>query len=251
MQSHEKLTAPMREATQAGTGMVESLSKALTEGGLNGLKSLLSGSVLAQLVALRCSSRPEGCSARNTAHPVLYHRPSEQCTCNRCCCRGDWIDTGSRNFECGAELHSGRIVIAVESRHWDCHALPQLIASANACVVQIVSAFVSAAPQLTAGAALISSLASGLAQAMPNVVQAAKSIVPKIAEGITSAIPKLASTAQSLMVNLGRFIEQNFPTLLKTGLEAVVKITGSVRDNAGKNRRWSNRTGESSCKGTD
>ncbi|MEI3413617.1 MAG: phage tail tape measure protein [Christensenellales bacterium] len=231
---YENLTAPMREATQAGTGMVESLSKALTEGGLNGLVAAV-GSVLAQLVAQIAAVVPKvvQLATQLIQSFIIGLQSNAPAIAAAVVAIGLTLVQGILSvapsfIQAGLSLLSN-LGIGIAN------ALPQLIASANACVVQIVSAFVSAAPQLlTAGAALISSLASGLAQAMPNVVQAAKSIVPKIAEGITSAIPKLASTAQSLMVNLGRFIEQNFPTLLKTGLEAVVKITGSVRDNAGK-----------------
>lgn len=116
---YENLTAPMREATQAGTGMVESLSKALTEGGLNGLVAAV-GSVLAQLVAQIAAVVPKVVQLATQLIQSFIIGLQSNAPGNRCCCRGDWIDTGSRNFECGAELHSGRIVIAVESRHWDC-----------------------------------------------------------------------------------------------------------------------------------
>ena len=231
---YENLTAPMREATQAGTGMVESLSKALTDGGLNGLVAA-AGSVLAQLVAQIAAVVPKVVQLATQLIQSFISGLQSNAPAIAAAVVAIGLTLVQGILSVAPSFIQAGLSLLSNLGIGIANALPQLIASANACVVQIVSAFVSAAPQLlTAGAALISSLASGLAQAMPNVVQAAKSIVPKIAEGITSAIPKLASTAQSLMVNLGRFIEQNFPTLLKAGLEAVVKITGSVRDNAGK-----------------
>lgn len=231
---YDNLRDPLRDATQTATKMIEELSNAVSTGGLAGGVAA-AGTVIAQTVAKISEAVPTIINLSVQLIQAFIQGIQQNAGTIAQAAAGIVSTLIQGVLSSLPTLATTGINLIAELISGFASSVPQLIQSGKDCIVKTVEAIVYTAPQLLqAGTKLIQSLISGLTQAFPDLATSAQKIVPKIVDGITSALPKLATAAVKIMSNLGKFIENNFSELLKVGLEAVVKLTGSIRENAGK-----------------
>jgi TP901 family phage tail tape measure protein len=72
---------------------------------------------------------------------------------------------------------------------------------------------------------------------VPQIVEAGGQLLLALGKGIWNSVsqvaPVLQESALAFMSNFGSYLKENLPTLLQTGLESVVSLTSSIRENAG------------------
>lgn len=231
---YEHLVDPMRDAVQAGTGMVEQLNAALTEGGLEGLVVAV-GDVLTQVVSYIANLAPKFIDLATQLITSFIKGIERSAGALSVSAVGIGVKFIEGILTIAPQLLSTGLKLITELGKGISNAIPHLIQMAAQCGAQIFNTLIEASPRMVEAAGqLVQSLALGLSNAAPTLASIAVTLINSLYQGIITAIPKLADAAQRILTGLGGYIENNLPTILNAGLKMVVGLTQSLRDNAGK-----------------
>lgn len=200
----DQLTPSLTEFVKFGTESVATLSKAFSEGGLDGMMDAM-GSVITDGLSMVVSKLPEFINAGAQLLGALA--------------------TGiANNVPTLFETAQGMLADFTEYLREN---LPQLISTGLDALLSFSGGLREGAGQLVDSAiTLIQTLADGLIQSLPELIAKVPEIVSNIAGIINDNAPKLLVTAGELIFKLAKGLVDNIPVIL----ENMPKIIGAIWD---------------------
>ena len=248
--AYEGVRDPLREIVQTGTGMIDQLSKAMTEGGFMGFASAL-GSVLSEAVTIIASYAPKVVSMAVSVIQSLV----EGITKNAGTIGTAFVDvlssisTGIMEItplliDAGANLFISLATgMAAE--------LPSLLTTLTTSVTSMVSKIKAYLPQmLAAGKSLLASLGQGISENLPTIVQAAVDaalaltnaffeiktdllvvggqIIQAIGEGLIASLPALAEQLPTIISTMVDFFATKYETIATVGASLLSSLIAQL-----------------------
>lgn len=241
---------PLRDVTQAASGMVTQLNDAYKSGGLSAMLAEV-GNSMAQIVSGAAEYAP---MAVNVGIDLIQNLLNgiTQNSGGIASAAGNVFTTFANGiFTLAPQIAFAGIDIIVQLADSLTEQTPQLISSGTQAVTDFVSglmqrgseieitafgliqtlasSIIQNAPQLVVAASrLTSGLANGIAQMLPNLITAAVQIVSGLANDIAQEASQMANAALSLIQSLITGIVSNAPALLILAVQLIGSLVTGI-----------------------
>ena len=252
---YQDLNGPLRSMTQLATGMVEELSAAYSEGGMEGMVGAIGG-CLSEAVNVIAGYAPQVVSmgvdligsfvqgiANNTG--ALADTAAQVLTVfinglfslvPQVLLAGIDIVTqlaASISSQLPTLITNGTQAIT-NFVNGIIQRLPTIISTALTLVQTLVNSISANAPQLIAAAVqLITSLLTGIAQMLPSLVQMGLQLILNLAQGLLSNLPLILQSAVQIIMSLVTGITQMLPMIIQSGIQLIISLIQGIIANLG------------------
>lgn len=225
-----ELQEPLREVAKEAQAMVQELQLAFNEGGLDGLVGAV-GDVLAQVVQRIAASAPV---LVDTAVQLVFS------FCEGLRNAAGLGETGaglvaslvSGVLSCAGEMWGTAVVLFADFLSGMASQLPQIIETGKEAAARFGQALVDNAPSILSSAkTIVSTLLEGIMDALPEITGAGVGILNRLAEGISDSLPELIPVAMDALVELSGSLRENAGLLVDAGLNLVMSLAQSLIDN--------------------
>ena len=252
---YQDLNGPLRSMTQLATGMVEELSAAYSEGGMQGMVGAVGG-CLSETVNVIAGYAPQvvsmgidligsfvqgiadnaGALADTAAQVLTVFINGLFSLVPQVLLAGIDIVTqlaASISAQLPSLITNGtqaitNFVSGIIQR------LPTIISTALTLVLTLVNSIGANAPQLIAAAVqLITSLLVGIAQMLPSLVQMGVQLIMNLVQGLLSNLPLILQSAVQLVLSLVSGITQMLPMLIQSGIQLIISLIQGIIANLG------------------
>lgn len=226
IQFYESIQGPAGEAADSVLGMVQSLSQAFENGGLDGAIQALGGIAASTLTSL-ASAAP---AFIETATGLIQSFLSG--------IRDNLPEIASAALEIVGSLAGGIVELLPELSQTGMeivlqlaqsiiNGLPGMVPAAVQTIASLVEQITGNLSQvIEAGIQVIVALGEGIIEALPDLIEKVPEIVSNIANTINDNAPKLLAAAAKLIVELGKGLIENIPVLIAN----IPKIIQAVVD---------------------
>lgn len=223
---YEGLQAPLKEAAQSATGMIQQLQDAFNQGGLEGLVGAL-GSVAAQAVAGIAEQAPAFVDAAAQLLQSFIQGITDNAPQLIDAAGNILIALGEGILTTLPMLADSALTLLTSFAQYVMDNVPQMIPAAVETVAGLVENLTDNFDQLVDVAVeMLVVLGEGLIDALPTLIEKIPEIVINIADAINNNAPKLLTVALGLMAELAVGLVKNIPTIIKNLpkiIEAIVK----------------------------
>lgn len=252
---YQDLNGPLRSMTQLATGMVEELSAAYSEGGMEGMVGAIGG-CLSEAVNVIAGYAPQvvsmgvdligsfvqgiannaGALADTAAQVLTVFINGLFSLVPQVLLAGIDIVT-----QLAASISSQLPTLITNGTHAITNfvngiiqRLPTIISTALTLVQTLVNSISANAPQLIAAAVqLITSLLTGIAQMLPSLVQMGLQLILNLAQGLLSNLPLILQSAVQIIMSLVTGITQMLPMIIQSGIQLIISLIQGIIANLG------------------
>lgn len=252
---YQDLNGPLRSMTQLATGMVEELSAAYSEGGMEGMVGAIGG-CLSEAVNVIAGYAPQvvsmgvdligsfvqgiasnaGALADTAAQVLTVFINGLFSLVPQVLLAGIDIVTqlaASISSQLPTLITNGTQAIS-NFVNGIIQRLPTIISTALTLVQTLVNSISANAPQLIAAAVqLITSLLTGIAQMLPSLVQMGLQLILNLAQGLLSNLPLILQSAIQIIMSLVTGITQMLPMIIQSGIQLIISLTQGIIANLG------------------
>ena len=244
---------PLRDVTQAASGMVTQLNDAYKSGGLSAMLAEV-GNSMAQIVSGAAEYAP---MAVNVGIDLIQNLLNgiTQNSGGIASAAGNVFTTFANGiFTLAPQIAFAGIDIIVQLADSLTAQAPQLLSSGTQAIANFVSGLVQRGPDV-AGAALgltqalvtgivsnaptlliaavqlVGSLVSGIGQMLPQVVQMGVQLILGLAQGLVSSLPSILQIGTQAIVNLVNGLTQALPMLVQGGFQLITMLVQGIAQN--------------------
>ena len=244
---------PLRDVTQAASGMVTQLNDAYKSGGLSAMLAEV-GNSMAQIVSGAAEYAP---MAVNVGIDLIQNLLNgiTQNSGGIASAAGNVFTTFANGiFTLAPQIAFAGIDIIVQLADSLTAQAPQLLSSGTQAIANFVSGLVQRGPDV-AGAALgltqalvtgivsnaptlliaavqlVGSLVSGIGQMLPQVVQMGVQLILGLAQGLVSSLPSILQIGTQAIVNLVDGLTQALPMLVQGGFQLITMLVQGIAQN--------------------
>ena len=252
---YQDLNGPLRSMTQLATGMVEELSAAYSEGGMQGMVGAIGG-CLSEAVGVISEYVPQvvsmgvdligsfvqgiannaGALADTAAQVLTVFINGLFSLVPQVLLAGIDIVTqlaASISSQLPTLITNGTQAIT-NFVNGIIQRLPTIISTALTLVQTLVNSISANAPQLIAAAVqLITSLLTGIAQMLPSLVQMGLQLILNLAQGLLSNLPLILQSAVQIIMSLVTGITQMLPMIIQSGIQLIISLIQGIIANLG------------------
>ena len=212
----DALTPSLREFVQFGTEGLTKISDGFKEGGLSGAMDAF-GEVLTDGIGMITEMIPQAVDAGIQ----LLGAVGQGLIDNAPAILDALVEVGSMLLDTGVGLMQ-TLADGLADFDWAEAARNIINFISNALTSDSVGGF------LSAGAAIIYNLVSGILDAAPELVTGAADLIQGFADGIKTNLPKMVSSASDLVKKFGNFIVQSAPKLLDAGIKLLMSLVDGI-----------------------
>ena len=212
----DALTPSLREFVQFGTEGLTKISDGFKEGGLSGAMDAF-GEVLTDGIGMITEMIPQAVDAGIQ----LLGAVGQGLIDNAPAILDALVEVGSMLLDTGVELMQ-TLADGLTDFDWAEAARNIINFISNALTSDSVGEF------LSAGAAIIYNLVSGILDAAPELVTGAADLIQRFADGIKTNLPKMVSSASDLVKKYGNYIVQSAPKLLDAGIKLLMSLVDGI-----------------------
>lgn len=225
---YQDLNGPLRSMTQLATGMVEELSAAYSEGGMEGMVGAIGG-CLSEAVDVIAGYVPQVVSMGvNLISSFVQGIASNA---------GVLADVGAQAltvfidglFSLVPQVLLAGIDIIVQLAASITGQLPTLINNGTLAVVNFVNGITQRLPLIISTAlTLVQTLVSSIGANAPMLISAAVQLIGNLVIGIVSMLPQLIQMGIQLTLSLVQGILSNLPLILQMGVQIIVSFVNGL-----------------------
>lgn len=250
---YKDLNGPLRSMTQLATGMVEELSAAYSEGGMEGMVGAIGGCLseavdviagyVPQVVSMGVdliSSFVQGIASNAGALAdvgaqalTVFINGLFSLTSQVLLAGIDIIVqlTSSMTGQLPTLINNGTLAIA-NFVNGITQRLPAIISTALTLVQTLVSSIGANAQMLISAAVkLIGNLVVGLVSMLPQLLQMGIQLILSLAQGILSNLPLILQMAVQIILNLINGITAMLPMIIQGGMQLIVSLINGIASN--------------------
>ncbi len=203
---YQDLNGPLRSMTQLATDMVEELSAAYSEGGMQGMVGAIGG-CLSEAVGVISEYIPQAVSM---GVDLI----------------GGFVEGIADNAGPLADAASEALTLFIDGLF---SLVPQVLLAGIDIVTQLANSITSKLPTLISnGTRAITNFVSGIIQRLPAVISTALTLIQTLADSLVANAPMLINAAIQLMVSLLTGILSMLPQLLQTGIQLILSLAQGI-----------------------
>lgn len=203
---YKDLNGPMRSMTQLATGMVEELSTAYSEGGMEGMVGAIGG----------CLSESVGVISEYVPQVVAMGVDLI----------GSFVQGIADNTGPLADAAAQTMTVFIDGLF---SLVPQILLVGIDIITQLVSSITGQLPTLiTNGTQAITNFVSGIIQRLPTIISTAIQLVGSLTTGILSMVPQFLPLGIQLILNLAQGILSNLPQILQVGVQVIISLISGI-----------------------
>lgn len=208
---YQDLNGPLRSMTQLATGMVEELSAAYSEGGMQGMVGAVGG----------CLSE--------TVNVIAGYAP--QVVSMGIDLIGSFVQGIADNAGALADTAAQVLTVFINGLF---SLVPQVLLAGIDIVTQLAASISAQLPSLiTNGTQAITNFVSGIIQRLPTIISTALTLVQTLVNSIGANAPQLIAAAVQLITSLLVGIAQMLPMLIQSGIQLIISLIQGIIANLG------------------
>lgn len=225
---YQDLNGPLRSMTQLATSMVEELSAAYSEGGLEGMVGAIGG-CLSQAVDIIAGYVPQVVSMGVNLISSFVQGIADNA--------GALADVGAQAltvfidglFSLVPQVLLAGIDIVVQLAASITGQLPTLINNGTLAIVNFVNGITQRLPLIISTAlTLVQTLVSSIGANAPMLISAAVQLIGNLVIGLVSMLPQLLQMGIQLVLSLVQGILSNLPLILQMGVQIIVSLVNGL-----------------------
>lgn len=225
---YQDLNGSLRSMTQLATSMVEELSAAYSEGGLEGMVGAIGG-CLSQTVDVIAGYVPQVVSMGVNLISSFVQGIADNA--------GALADVGAQAltvfidglFSLVPQVLLAGIDIVVQLTASITDQLPALINNGTLAIVNFVNGITQRLPLIISTAlTLVQTLVSGIGANAPMLISAAVQLIGNLVIGLVSMLPQLLQMGIQLILSLVQGILSNLPLILQMGVQIIVSLVNGL-----------------------
>lgn len=206
---YQDLNGPLRSMTQLATGMVEELSAAYSEGGMEGMVGAIGG-CLSEAVDVIAGYVPQVVSMGVNLI-------------------SSFVQGIASNAGVLADVGAQALTVFIDGLF---SLVPQVLLAGIDIVVQLAASITGQLPTLiNNGALAITNFVSGIIQRLPTIISTALTLVQTLVSSIGANAPMLISAAVQLIGNLVIGLVSMLPQLLQMGIQLILSLVQGILSN--------------------
>lgn len=225
---YKDLNGPLRSMTQLATGMVEELSAAYSEGGMQGMVGAIGG-CLSEAVGVISEYVPQV-----VAMGVDFIGSFVQGIADNA---GPLADAAAQTmtvfidglFSLVPQVLLAGIDIITQLASSITSQLPTLISNGTQAITNFVSGIIQRLPTIISTAlTLVQTLVNSLGANAPMLISAAVQLIGSLVTGILSMLPQLLQMGIQLILSLAQGLISNLPLILQMGVQIIVSLVSGI-----------------------
>ena len=206
---YKDLNGPLRSMTQLATGMVEELSAAYSEGGMQGMVGAIGG----------CLSEAVGVISEYVPQVVAMGVDLI----------GSFVQGIADNAGPLADAAAQTMTVFIDGLF---SLVPQVLLAGIDIITQLASSITSQLPTLISnGTQAITNFVSGIIQRLPTIISTALTLVQTLVNSLGANAPMLISAAVQLIGSLVTGILSMLPQLLQMGIQLILSLVQGLISN--------------------
>lgn len=225
---YQDLNGPLRSMTQLATGMVEELSAAYSEGGMQGMVGAIGG-CLSEAVGVISEYVPQVVSMGVDLIGSFVQGIADNA--------GPLADAAAQTltvfidglFSLVPQVLLAGIDIITQLASSITSQLPTLINNGTQAITNFVSGIIQRLPTIISTAlTLVQTLVNSLGANAPMLISAAIQLIGSLVTGILSMLPQLLQMGIQLILSLAQGIISNLPLILQTGVQIILSLVSGI-----------------------
>lgn len=225
---YQDLNGPLRSMTQLATGMVEELSAAYSEGGMQGMVGAIGG-CLSEAVGVISEYVPQVVSMGVDLIGSFVQGIADNA--------GPLADAAAQTltvfidglFSLVPQVLLAGIDIITQLASSITSQLPTLINNGTQAITNFVNGIIQRLPTIiTTALTLVQTLVNSLGANAPMLISAAIQLIGSLVTGILSMLPQLLQMGIQLILSLAQGIISNLPLILQTGVQIILSLVSGI-----------------------
>ena len=225
---YQDLNGPLRSMTQLATGMVEELSAAYSEGGMQGMVGAIGG-CLSEVVGVISEYVPQVVSMGIDLIGSFVQGIADNA--------GPLADAAAQTltvfidglFSLVPQVLLAGIDIITQLASSITSQLPTLINNGTQAITNFVSGIIQRLPTIISTAlTLVQTLVNSLGANAPMLISAAIQLIDSLVTGILSMLPQLLQMGIQLILSLAQGLISNLPLILQMAVQIIVSFVSGI-----------------------
>lgn len=225
---YKDLNGPLRSMTQLATGMVEELSAAYSEGGMQGMVGAIGG-CLSEAVGVISEYVPQVVAMGVDLIGSFVQGIADNA--------GPLADAAAQTmtvfidglFSLVPQVLLAGIDIITQLASSITSQLPTLISNGTQAITNFVSGIIQRLPTIISTAlTLVQTLVNSLGANAPMLISAAVQLIGSLVTGILSMLPQLLQMGIQLILSLAQGLISNLPLILQMGVQIIVSLVSGI-----------------------
>ena len=225
---YQDLNGPLRSMTQLATGMVEELSAAYSEGGMQGMVGAIGG-CLSEAVGVISEYVPQVVSMGVDLIGSFVQGIADNA--------GPLADAAAQTltvfidglFSLVPQVLLAGIDIITQLASSITSQLPTLINNGTQAITNFVAGIIQRLPTIISTAlTLVQTLVNSLGANAPMLISAAIQLIGSLVTGILSMLPQLMQMGIQLILSLAQGLISNLPLILQTGVQIILSLVSGI-----------------------
>lgn len=225
---YQDLNGPLRSMTQLATGMVEELSAAYSEGGMQGMVGAIGG-CLSEAVGVISEYVPQVVSMGVDLIGSFVQGIADNA--------GPLADAAAQTltvfidglFSLVPQVLLAGIDIITQLASSITSQLPTLINNGTQAITNFVAGIIQRLPTIISTAlTLVQTLVNSLGANAPMLISAAIQLIGSLVTGILSMLPQLLQMGIQLILSLAQGLISNLPLILQMGVQIIISLVSGI-----------------------
>ena len=225
---YQDLNGPLRSMTQLATGMVEELSAAYSEGGMQGMVGAIGG-CLSEAVGVISEYVPQVVSMGVDLIGSFVQGIADNA--------GPLADAAAQTltvfidglFSSVPQVLLAGIDIITQLASSITSQLPTLINNGTQAITNFVAGIIQRLPTIISTAlTLVQTLVNSLGANAPMLISAAIQLIGSLVTGILSMLPQLMQMGIQLILSLAQGLISNLPLILQMGVQIIISLVSGI-----------------------
>ena len=225
---YQDLNGPLRSMTQLATGMVEELSAAYSEGGMQGMVGAIGG-CLSEAVGVISEYVPQVVSMGVDLIGSFVQGIADNA--------GPLADAAAQTltvfidglFSLVPQVLLAGIDIITQLASSITSQLPTLINNGTQAITNFVAGIIQRLPTIISTAlTLVQTLVNSLGANAPMLISAAIQLIGSLTTGILSMLPQLLQMGIQLILSLAQGLISNLPLILQMGVQIIISLVSGI-----------------------
>ena len=225
---YQDLNGPLRSMTQLATGMVEELSAAYSEGGMQGMVGAIGG-CLSEAVGVISEYVPQVVSMGVDLIGSFVQGIADNA--------GPMADAAAQTltvfidglFSLVPQVLLAGIDIITQLASSITSQLPTLINNGTQAITNFVAGIIQRLPTIISTAlTLVQTLVNSLGANAPMLISAAIQLIGSLVTGILSMLPQLMQMGIQLILSLAQGLISNLPLILQMGVQIIISLVSGI-----------------------
>ena len=225
---YQDLNGPLRSMTQLATGIVEELSAAYSEGGMQGMVGAIGG-CLSEAVGVISEYVPQVVSMGVDLIGSFVQGIADNA--------GPLADAAAQTltvfidglFSLVPQVLLAGIDIITQLASSITSQLPTLINNGTQAITNFVAGIIQRLPTIISTAlTLVQTLVNSLGANAPMLISAAIQLIGSLVTGILSMLPQLMQMGIQLILSLAQGLISNLPLILQMGVQIIISLVSGI-----------------------